>query len=231
VAPYRNDADALREAKETLERELASTRARESEVAAQLASVNAQLAAKTRLPMLDRIRVASPCNASWDQMTGDDRVRFCGSCQKNVFNLSAMPREEAENLLRERSNGELCVRYFQRADGTILTEDCPVGVRKKRRKLAVASLAGAGAVAVAAAKLASSAACHYPIATMGAAPRMGEMAVDETPMPPVPAIMGSTTAPHADPPPQAKPNVVVVKPTGAATPAPHARMGKPALHR
>ena len=72
---------------------------------------------------------------------------------------------------------------------------------------------------------------HYPIATMGAAPRMGEMAVDETPMPPVPAIMGSTTAPHADPPPQAKPNVVVVKPTGAATPAPHARMGKPALPR
>lgn len=101
-----------------------------------------------RLPLIDRIRVASPCKESWDDMVGDDRVRHCARCDKNVYNLSALPADEAELLLFEKE-GKLCVRYFQRADGTILTSDCPVGRRKKRvRRLAFAAL-GAGALAAA----------------------------------------------------------------------------------
>lgn len=150
TTPYRTDLDALRETKEALEKELSSTKVREAEIANQLRSVEDRIRAKTRLPMLDNIRVASPCNASWDEMLGDDRVRFCTSCEKNVFNLSAMPREDAERLLAERMNGELCVRFYQRADGTVMTQDCPVGVTKKRRKLAVLAAAGAGAMALAA---------------------------------------------------------------------------------
>jgi hypothetical protein len=50
-----------------------------------------------------------------------------------VFNLSALRREEAEALIREKE-GRLCVRYFQRADGTIMTRDCPEGRRQKLRK-------------------------------------------------------------------------------------------------
>jgi hypothetical protein len=103
-----------------------------------------------RLPVLEDIRIASPCSASWDDMKGDDRVRFCGSCEKNVYNLSAMPRGDAEALLRERE-GEVCVRLFRRADGTVITgEDCPVGVRKKRVRRAAFGVAGAGALAAAA---------------------------------------------------------------------------------
>ncbi len=95
------------------------------------------------LPMLKGIRVASPCTANWDEMRGDDRVRFCGSCEKNVFNLSGMTEEEAESLL-EATNAQICVRFYQREDGTVLTSDCPVGalaVRKKRRRIAAASVA------------------------------------------------------------------------------------------
>lgn len=80
--------------------------------------------------MLDQIKIASPCSAAWEQMEGDDRVRFCGECKKNVFNLSAMTRRDAEALLKE-TNGNLCTRLFRRADGTVLTEDCPVGMRVK----------------------------------------------------------------------------------------------------
>jgi hypothetical protein len=97
--------------------------------------------------VLDNIRVAAPCSASWDAMIGDDRVRACGDCQKNVYNLSDMTRDEAETLIREKE-GRLCVRYFQRADGTILLKDCVVGVKRRRRRRVVAagvaaSLAGA----------------------------------------------------------------------------------------
>lgn len=75
---------------------------------------------------LDSIHVASPCSADWNEMYGNDRKRFCSDCKLNVYNLSDMTRQEAENLLMI-SEGRLCVRFFRRADGTVLTKNCPVG--------------------------------------------------------------------------------------------------------
>jgi hypothetical protein len=65
-------------------------------------------------------------------MSGDDRVRFCGECRLNVYNLSAMSRPEAEALLRAKE-GRLCVRFYVRRDGTVLTRDCPRGLAAVRR--------------------------------------------------------------------------------------------------
>jgi len=90
------------------------------------------------LPVLENIRVAAPCTAAWDDMKGGDRVRFCGHCKQDVYNLSAMPRVEAEALIAGR-NGRLCVRYFQRDDGTILLSDCTVGKSQRRRRTALAA--------------------------------------------------------------------------------------------
>ncbi len=87
-------------------------------------------------PVLEGLRVASPCTVSWEAMAGDARVRHCGACRLNVYNLSAMSRREAEDLVR-RSEGRLCVRFYRRADGTVLTQDCPVGLRAVRRRLAL----------------------------------------------------------------------------------------------
>jgi hypothetical protein len=96
---------------------------------------------------LDVIGVASPCHASWEGMVGDNRSRFCGECQKNVYNLSGMTKDEAEALVNARE-GKLCVRFYRRADGTVLTEDCPVGLRWARRKLAGMLTGIAAAIAV-----------------------------------------------------------------------------------
>ena len=100
-----------------------------------------------RLPRLDEVRIANPCDASWDAMQGDDRVRFCAACGKHVYNLSAMPRLEAERLLADRE-GSICKRLYRRDDGTVITTDCPVGVRRLRLRQVVAATAGAGAMAV-----------------------------------------------------------------------------------
>ncbi len=83
---------------------------------------------------LDNINVASPCPANWEEMFGDDRTRHCGQCKLNVYNLSDMTRREAENLLIN-SEGRLCVRYFRRADGTILTKNCPVGWQAAKQRV------------------------------------------------------------------------------------------------
>ncbi|MBL8955208.1 MAG: hypothetical protein JNK82_30820 [Myxococcaceae bacterium] len=98
------------------------------------------------------IKVASPCKRDWEKMTGDARVRFCADCQLNVYNLSELTTDEAHQLIREKE-GRLCVRFFSRADGTLITRDCPVGVRTKRKKLIAA---GAAAVSMSLAALAFS---------------------------------------------------------------------------
>lgn len=63
-------------------------------------------------------------------MVGDERVRFCAECNRNVYNLSAMTALEGEQLVAART-GRMCVRYYRRADGTVLTADCPVGWRTR----------------------------------------------------------------------------------------------------
>jgi hypothetical protein len=89
---------------------------------------------------LDNIRIASPCAADWNEMGGDERKRFCSECSLNVYNLSGMTRDEAENLLLT-SEGRVCVRFYRRKDGTILTKDCPVGWRAIKRRVSRAATA------------------------------------------------------------------------------------------
>ena len=57
----------------------------------------------------DQLPIDAPCDANWDRMSGDASKRFCGLCNKNVHDLSAMTRDEAVALLRAASNP--CVRY------------------------------------------------------------------------------------------------------------------------
>jgi len=144
---YRNDLDALaaREAALALEVE---EKTRERDNAARLLD---EARARERLPILDNIRVATPCSADWNAMTGDERARLCAQCDRHVYNISGLTRDEAEELIIEKE-GLLCVRYFQRADGTILLADCEIGLKQKRRRRliavgAAATLAGAGMLA------------------------------------------------------------------------------------
>ena len=82
---------------------------------------------------LSDVAVATPCRADWDTMIGNERVRFCGQCQLNVYNLSSISRREAESLISQ-TEGRLCVRFYRRRDGSIITQDCPVGLRALKRR-------------------------------------------------------------------------------------------------
>lgn len=96
---------------------------------------------KLPVPPLN-LRVATPCHANWNEMEGDERARFCGQCSKHVYNLSSMSASAAAELIREKE-GKLCVRFYQREDGTVLHgEDCPVGLAARQWRRAK-SMAGA----------------------------------------------------------------------------------------
>jgi len=83
---------------------------------------------------LSHVRVAAPCRADWERMRGNERVRFCDQCSMNVYNLSNMTKKDAEALILS-TEGRLCVRYYHRADGSILTDNCPVGLRALKRRV------------------------------------------------------------------------------------------------
>jgi hypothetical protein len=141
---------------------------------------------------LDRVRVAAPCKADWDQMIGSDHVRFCGQCSLNVYNLSAMTRPDAESLIA-RTEGRLCARFYRRGDGSIITKDCPVGLRAIRRRVSYVAKAISSMVLGLFAGLGvheafSNIAPLRPERTMGVVAR-------ETDPPPVVEIMVSPVAP------------------------------------
>ena len=69
---------------------------------------------------LDRIEIGSPCNNNWDEMTGSDQIRYCAECDKYVYNLSAMTRREAEELLATRRS-QMCTRMIRDLDGRTIT--------------------------------------------------------------------------------------------------------------
>ena len=89
---------------------------------------------------LDRLKIASPCPTDWEQMNGDHRVRFCELCNLHVYNIAELTAGEAKSLIAN-AEGRICARLYRRADGTVITKDCPVGLRAIRRR--VAKVAGA----------------------------------------------------------------------------------------
>lgn len=73
---------------------------------------------------LNILTVPEPCAEPWDEMAvkGEGR-RHCDMCIQDVFDLSKMTRLDAEALVFE-STGNVCVRFFRREDGTVVTSDC-----------------------------------------------------------------------------------------------------------
>jgi hypothetical protein len=189
--------------------------------------------ATVQLPILDRLQIASPCSARWEDMTGDERTRHCGQCNLAVHNISAMTRPEAEAFLARHFDGDkniygrVCAQFYRRADGTILTAECPVGlaaVRARARRTLARAAAAVGLttlVAWAAARESQSAQFAYsqPLATIAAWLRQ-----PTAPPPPTPPLrgkiaMGMVVAPRFVPP--VAPAAPVPSPKQTATEGAH----------
>jgi hypothetical protein len=87
--------------------------------------------------LLNELRIASPCPMLWEEMqlTEEEAVRFCGECRKNVYDVASMSESEAKLLLQKAAaagQGRVCLQLYRRADGTVITDDCPVGLKRVR---------------------------------------------------------------------------------------------------
>ncbi|MFK7989501.1 MAG: hypothetical protein AB8I08_26025 [Sandaracinaceae bacterium] len=133
--------------------------------------------------LLNGMKIAKPCPASWAAMAGGDHVRACSLCDKRVYQLSGLTAVEAVALLTD-GNGATCVRLYRRRDGSVMTADCKEGTKRQRRRSlrvlgvaagVVAAVATTNAVAQAVERDAQERARHRPWepperATTGIAP-------------------------------------------------------------
>jgi hypothetical protein len=90
---------------------------------------------------LQNLQIASPCPSDWNKMVGNEQVRHCSECNLNVYNLSAMTERQVSELVAGHQGKRLCARLYRRADGTILTQECPWRWRTLKRR--ASRLAGA----------------------------------------------------------------------------------------
>ncbi len=85
----------------------------------------------TRKFEFDSLNIDDPCTEPWENMDGSEKKRFCGKCEKDVFNLTAHSRNEAERIVR-RSGGRICIRFARLPNGTTITSDRPLYQISKR---------------------------------------------------------------------------------------------------
>jgi hypothetical protein len=78
-------------------------------------------------------------------MTGDERVRYCPQCKLDVYNFSDLTAAEVERIMARRE-GRLCARFYQRADGTMMTQNCPVRFRVVMQRVSRLTSAALAAV-------------------------------------------------------------------------------------
>jgi hypothetical protein len=146
--------------------------------------------------MLERVRIATPCRERWEDMAGDDVVRHCARCRKDVYDLASMTTSEAEALLA-RDGETPCVRLRRRRDGRVVTSDCPPPSWSERTGARLATAGAAAAVAIAGGVVAAHA---FPAEPTCEAPTPASMSrglpwLEEWPEHESPAVMGAVAPP------------------------------------
>ena len=58
-----------------------------------------------------QIKVAEPCHENWNNMTPDERGRFCGSCQKIVVDFTTMSDKELLDHISKTAGQHSCGRF------------------------------------------------------------------------------------------------------------------------
>lgn len=81
-----------------------------------------------------QLQVASPCESFAGTPAQGERPAYCTNCSKHVHDLSRMSERELLSFVARHRDGDICISYEAREDGSVVT-------REKARALAPAALA------------------------------------------------------------------------------------------
>ncbi|MBE8725394.1 hypothetical protein [Flavobacterium hungaricum] len=71
-----------------------------------------------------KITIPEPCHENWDEMTPNEKGRFCMSCSKTVVDFTSMLPEEMQSYFAEHRNEQICGR-FKSSQVELLTIQIP----------------------------------------------------------------------------------------------------------
>lgn len=96
-------------------------------------------------------KISYVCPIPWGELKSTDVSRYCATCERTVYNLSAIGAEQRAKLLRRAETERICGSYFLRLSGEMVTPEAPLTVREARgiKQLGLAALS-VGALALAA---------------------------------------------------------------------------------
>jgi hypothetical protein len=86
------------------------------------------------LPLLGNteLHCASPCAARGDApLIGSGRERYCWRCGRDVYDIASLSPQDARAVLG-LGGAAPPPRLYVRDDGSVMTADCPVGMRRRR---------------------------------------------------------------------------------------------------
>jgi hypothetical protein len=145
---HRSARDALRERREEILGQLAALETVEDADQARTLLLRELDEVRSSLELINpprplrmRLRLVRGCDMRWENMVGDARVRHCGACDREVYDLTAMSADEVEAFVEARQHDLPCVRLHARPDGRYQDGPCAPA---ERRHLTRAALAAAG---------------------------------------------------------------------------------------
>lgn len=77
--------------------------------------------ANIKQKFLDSLTIDNPCPKDWNEMSGDDKSRYCDVCDKYVYDISAITLDESCELLAN-SSGSICLQLKRTRTGKTLTK-------------------------------------------------------------------------------------------------------------
>lgn len=58
-----------------------------------------------------KISIPKPCHENWNEMTPNEKGRFCNVCSKSVVDFTSMKEHEVQDFFIENQNKKVCGRF------------------------------------------------------------------------------------------------------------------------
>ena len=81
------------------------------------------------------ISIPKPCHEDWNQMTPEQKGRFCGVCNKTVVDFTNKTTTEVDKIIDERKSEKICGRFNSTQIANPVTVTVPAYIRAQRYSL------------------------------------------------------------------------------------------------
>lgn len=61
---------------------------------------------------MNKIYIPNPCSENWNEMSPEEKGRFCSVCSKCVIDFTEKNSQEIQEIIEEKSDDNICGRFY-----------------------------------------------------------------------------------------------------------------------